>query len=115
MQWGALPDRPPPVDGDATGSPFESGLLFCIHEKDIEVLARQMLLILVLFDISRDGDERVKLFLEIYGNISLTEKCQEDLHNYAIQLDNWITSMKPASANSILRFFDISELKVSST
>ena len=87
---------------------------FKIYESKIELLARQILLLLVVFDTGRDLKERIDLLLEIHGNIELTEKTETDIDCYAQVLEKWITSLKPDKVGSVLRFFDVSELKVSS-
>ena len=89
------------------------GLGFRIYERDVELLARQMLLLLIMFDTERDVKERVDLFLEVHGNVELTEKGEADVDYYAQKLEAWITSLKPNQVSSVLRFFDVSDLKLS--
>ena len=82
-----------------------------IYEKDVELLARQLLLLLVALDAQVDLKERVELFLEVHGNLELTERGEKAVDSYARQLEDWITSLKPHTSSSLLRFFDVSELK----
>ena len=82
-----------------------------IYEKDVELLARQLLLLLIALDAQVDLKERVELFLEVHGNLELTERGEKAVDSYARQLEDWITSLKPHTSSSLLRFFDVSELK----
>ena len=84
---------------------------FTIHEKEIEVLARQLLLLLVVLDTEVDLKERIELFLEIFGNLELTERGEEAIEVYARRLEDWITSLKPEESTTLLRFFDVSALR----
>ena len=70
-----------------------------------------MLLLLVILDTERDLKERIELFLEVFGNVELTEKGEADVDYYARKLEDWITSLKPSQTGSVLRYFDVSELK----
>ncbi|QDZ24532.1 dynein assembly factor [Chloropicon primus] len=84
---------------------------FKIYEKEVELLARQMLLLHIALDTQVDLKERVELFLEVHGNLELTGKAEKAVDAYAKQLEDWITSLKPAQSGSLLRYFDVSELK----
>ena len=82
-----------------------------VHEKDIELLARHFLLLRILLDASRDCKERCETFVEIYGNVCLTEKGEDELCAYAAELEDWITSLNPSRFDSILAALDVSSLK----
>ena len=84
---------------------------FTIYEKEVELLARQMLLLLVILDTEVDLKERVELFLEVHGNLELTEKAEAAVDAYARRLEDWITSLKPSDSAALLRYFDVSDLK----
>ena len=50
---------------------------FKIYEKEVELLARQMLLLHIALDTQVDLKERVELFLEVHGNLELTGKAEK--------------------------------------
>ena len=84
-------------------------LIFYLHENDKEVMARHMLLILLINDLSLPIRERVELFLDIYANALTRERTAEHIQSQAQLLIKIIT--QPKDAPQIKSIFDLSSLK----
>ena len=87
----------------------EKSLTFYIHESSKEVLARDLLFIIIVNDLSLSIRERVELFLEIYGNALIRERAAEYIHTNAQKLIKIITQHREAGL--IQNIFDLSGLK----
>ena len=64
---------------------------FYILEQPLEILAREMILLQILFDFELPIRQRSNTFLEVYGNSLLQERTYKYISNIALQLHTFIT------------------------
>eukprot|EP00795_Rhopilema_esculentum_P012846 gene12846-3592_t len=88
-----------------------SKLQFFVVENNLEVIARQMLFISIIFE-SKDSlglKEKVELFIELFGNSLMRPKTDEFLKHRCTDLIRFVTSPEYLEQN--LPFLDLSSLK----
>mmetsp|Transcript_54266 Transcript_54266/g.172266 ORF Transcript_54266/g.172266 Transcript_54266/m.172266 type:complete len:155 (-) Transcript_54266:589-1053(-) len=94
----------------------ERDLVFYIFEDQHEVLARHMLLISILLDETLTPRDRVEIFLEVFGNANVREKCAAYVAEQGKKLASVVLEASEGkggkeSSTPLGRMFDLSMLK----